>query len=96
MLVSEIPPVVLNNCFNPLHRYPDCHKMVSHNSTKKNNIFGETRMCGMAVTFTEMDSNENIFNLESLKGKVILLNISAFWCGPCRRETPELVDLYEK
>ena len=51
---------------------------------------------GKAVGFTETDSFGNDFDFESLKGKVILLNISTMWCGPCRRETPELVARDEK
>lgn len=34
------------------------------------------------------------FQLSQQKGKVVLLNIWATWCAPCREETPELVDLY--
>ena len=33
---------------------------------------------------------------EELHGKVIVVDAWAFWCGPCRREAPELVKLYEK
>ncbi len=36
------------------------------------------------------------FRLSDQKGKVVLMNIWATWCPPCRDETPDLVDLYEK
>ena len=33
-------------------------------------------------------------SLESLKGKVIFLNVWATWCGPCREEMPSMETLY--
>lgn len=38
----------------------------------------------------------NEFQLDKQQGKVVLLNIWATWCAPCREETPELVDLYNE
>jgi len=32
--------------------------------------------------------------LSSYAGKVLVVNLWATWCGPCRNETPELVKLY--
>gem|GEM_PF-787636 len=36
------------------------------------------------------------FKYSENKGKVIVLNFWATWCGPCRREIPELNELVEK
>src|SRR5947209_15646157 len=33
--------------------------------------------------------------LESLRGKIVFLNLWATWCGPCRQEMPSMETLYD-
>ncbi len=42
------------------------------------------------------DLDGNSFKVEDKKGKVVLLNLWATWCGPCRQEMPELMDMQNK
>lgn len=46
--------------------------------------------------FTMKDLDGNNVELASYKGKVVLLNFWATWCGPCKAEIPGFVELQEK
>jgi len=48
------------------------------------------------LDFTLKDMHGVDVHLASFKGKVILLNFWATWCGPCRAEIPSLVELQEQ
>ena len=49
------------------------------------------------VLATEMrDVKGQPIKLSNYSGKVLLVNLWATWCGPCRRETPELVRLHKE
>jgi thiol-disulfide isomerase/thioredoxin len=46
--------------------------------------------------FTLKDMHGADVKLASFKGKVILLNFWATWCGPCKAEIPSLVELQQQ
>ena len=48
------------------------------------------------LDFTMKDLAGKPVSLTSYKGKVILLNFWATWCGPCKAEIPGFVELQEK
>jgi peroxiredoxin len=47
-----------------------------------------------APNFQLRDMNGQLVALSDLRGKVVLLNFWATWCGPCRIEMPAMEQLY--
>lgn len=48
---------------------------------------------GKAIDFTWNDGKKDISFAQYTKGKVVFLNFWGTWCGPCRREIPDIIQI---